>query len=133
MFTQGDFDDIADELEALIKNEKKTPSTAGHTSHKPRRYRPPKGPKRPSPYEDIPVEKLKSPGNFWYNRKFHRNADVPPMDTENPLGGLIYCMPEMAKFINSTLGLLHNLNLVAERIYNLAANRSCADTFCQYG
>ena len=130
--TQGDdFNDLANEVESMAA-EQSGPSTSGRTRNQ-RRYRPPQGPKGPPPYPTYEREILSPPGNFWWNRKHHRCGDVPPIEEANPLKGLKIYLPEMASFIASQDGLLQNLNLVAERIYNLGANRPCADEFCQYG
>lgn len=121
-----------DDFDVLMDEEE--PSTLGHARSKNhRKYRPPQGPKGPPPYPAYEKDKLKPPGNFWYNRKYHRNSDIPPVDETNPLIGLQYCLPELARYIVSQDGMLQNLNLVAERIYNIGANRLCADEFCQYG
>lgn len=129
--TKGeDSDVLMDEVEFMTTE---GPSTSGRTENNQRRYRPPQGPRGPPPYPTYDKSVTKPPGNFWWNRKYHRNADVPTIDEANPLVGLEYCLTDIADFIASQDGLLLNLNLVAERIYNLGANRPCADEFCQYG
>ena len=125
-----DFDDIAEEIEFMTAD-MQAPSTSGQTNN--RRYRAPQGPRGPPPYPEYERDILEPPGNFWRNRKDHYGSDVPPMDETNPLIDLEFYLPELAKFIGSQGGLLQNINLVAQRIYNLGANRPCTDPFCQYG
>lgn len=77
--------------------------------------------------EDRPAYGFKHP------KDHHFNDDIPETEGVNPLHHLGYCMEDLATFLETIPGIIPNLNNVATDIYNLGANRPCADPFCRYG